>query len=269
MRAGQGGIAQSSSQPAGIFPRAFFFQNAIESGDGEGVDWRGREERIAAAQDGNDAHMARAVARDRRGKDANIAFAAVARETQEEMIGQGGTEELLLSPVGELEVEVLGGGALGNGGLRGCGEFAIRLAHLIGREECDGRSGAGRAAGGEGHGALRGHGGRAGLRRGEGLASLRDGGGAEQSKGDDCGKNAFAFHAALSVSPRGGACGSAMGRDYGVVVSRTFRKRARQGRRYFSDREASNQGYLGRRDLMAAGRRSSMRRARSAAMPPR
>ena len=99
LRAGESGVAKGVSKPVGVCGFAFFGANMVEGRNGQRIDWSGRKQGVSALEDGHDAHPAFAIAWDRRGEDAHIAGAVVARVPQEEMIREGWADDLAVVPV--------------------------------------------------------------------------------------------------------------------------------------------------------------------------
>ncbi len=99
LRASEGGVAERVSKPVGVCGFALFGPNVVEGRDGKRVDRRGRKERVAALEDGDNAYPAFAIAGNRSGKDAHVARTVISRVLQEEMIREGGADDLAVIPV--------------------------------------------------------------------------------------------------------------------------------------------------------------------------
>src|ERR1700761_9772301 len=71
----------------------------VERRDGKRVNGSRRKKRVTTLNDGNDAHPAFAIARNRSGKDRHVAGAVIARVPQKKMIREGGADNLAVVPV--------------------------------------------------------------------------------------------------------------------------------------------------------------------------
>src|SRR5580658_11066110 len=116
MAPGKRRVAEAGAEPVGSLGGALgrirfrggilFCANVIEGGNGERIDGRGREKRIAAPLDGDDADPAFVSAGNRRSEHAHVADAVVAQEAEKDVIGEDGTDDLLIAPLALVKVEV-------------------------------------------------------------------------------------------------------------------------------------------------------------------
>jgi hypothetical protein len=141
MAAGKSGVAEGGAEPVGgyvgVRAGVLFGADVVEGGDGERVDGRWGEQRIAAALDGEEADAALFSSGDGGGEGGSVAGSVAGEEAEKDVAGQSRAEDLLVGPMALVEVEIVLSGLLGDGAFGIGGLEASALSHLLEGAELD------------------------------------------------------------------------------------------------------------------------------------